>query len=257
MWEKRSIEEGKIYFGKLGNTSFWIKKNGNEWKIANERTKGHPEAVDFTSLADEPEGIKWNSYIADRNSILNILPALPDRPIVLKPKNIFQLLPGMNVQLYFHIPVWIQFYSGNIKKENMITELSSIELSSTWFGDPDNGVLSYSLQSEINTNLTKTGQHHNETLCSVKIINNSPTILNFQRLLLNVEFLGTYSENNHLFTSEIKVTFKGENAVSDIDYSHHAPSFLKQSKQLTTPRNSERKNVLRKSFHFIKSLTDY
>lgn len=257
MWEKRSIEEGKIYYGKLGNKSFWIKKNGKEWKISNETTKGHPEEMDFTSVEHDPEGIKWNSYIADRNSILNLQPALPDRPIVLKPKNIFQLLPGMNTQLYFHIPIWIQFYSGNIKKENLITEFPSTELSSTWFGDPDNGVLSYSLQSEINTNLTKTGQLHHETLCSVKIINNSSTILNIQRLLLHVEFLGIYSENSHLYTSEIKVTFKGENAVSDLYYSPHAPSFLEKSKQLTTPRNPERKNVLRKSFHFIKSLTDY
>lgn len=257
MWEKRSIEEGKNYVGKLGNTSFWVKKNGKEWKIANESTKGHSDEIDFSPVEDVPEGIEWSSYIADGNSILNFLPALPDRPIVLKPKNIFQLLPEMSTQLYFHIPVWIQFYSGNIKKEHLITELPSTGLSSTWFGDPDNGVLSYSLQSEINTNLTKAGQLHNETLCSVMVINDSPTILNIQRLLLNVEYLAIYSENSNLYTSEIKLTFKGENAVSDIDYSPHAPSFLKKPKQLATPRNPERKNVLRKSFYFIKSLTDY
>ena len=257
MWEEKSIEEAKVYYGKLGNTCFWISRNGKEWKIAPESIQELPDTIDITMVEDYPEGMKWNSYIANGHPILSFLPALPDRPVVIKPKNTFQLLPGMNTQLYFHIPVWIQFYSGSITKENLITELPSSQLSSTWFGDSDNGVLSYSLQSELNTQLKQTGQLHNETLCAVTIINNSSTILNIQRLLLNVEFLSIYCENDHLFTSEIKLSFKGENAISDVHYSPHAPSFLEGSRLLTTPRNPERKNVLRKSFHFVKSLTEY
>ncbi len=257
MWKKYTIEPNKIYYWKLGACEFWVKKQNKEWQIA---SKNFNEPLMETSIAkevDEPNDVEWKSFIADKSNLLNIVPALPDRPVVVKPNNTFKLLPNMNVQLYVHIPVWIQLYSGSAKKENLVYEFSSYELSSTWFGYPDNGILSYSLTNSIDTSFDKSSLANFKTVCPIKITNDCQTALDFQRLSLLVEFLNIYSENNLLFTSETKVKFKGENVVSEINYGQSAPSFIENPKHLASPRNPEKNNVLKKSFHFIKSLTDY
>lgn len=257
MWDKYTIEKDKTFHWKLGHTVIWVRKIDNEWLIANESIKETHEQSVYSSDSEPPDIIKWNSIITDKSRSLNVLPAVPDRPVIVKPRGVFKLLPGMNIQLYIHIPLWIQIYHGSVKNENLIYEFPSIGLSSTWFGESDNGILSYTNPKEVFTHLDTTKYHQYEAICPVKITNNDSEILNFQRLLLNVEFLSIYSDGNLLFTSEINVRFKGENAIADIQYSNAAPAFLENTKQVATPRNLERKNVLKKGFHFIKSLTDY
>lgn len=163
----------------------------------------------------------------------------------------------MNINIYVNIPLWIQFYAGADNKDKFIYELSVFELSCTWFGEPDNGILSYSLFSPITTSLQKNSLKNEEALCPIKIYNESGTTLDFQRLAISVDFLNIYSENNLLYTNEIKVSYKGEKIISEIKYSQQAPGFLKEYKHLSRPRNPEKNNVLRKSFHLIKSLTDH
>jgi hypothetical protein len=257
MWTKYTIDNDSIYFWKIGNIEFWIRKINKEWQIATKSVKEDDNKFVTANIVSDSGNLEWKSFIADKTRTLTILPAMPDRPLVLRPQNTLKLLPEMSVQLYVHIPVWIQLYSGTARKENLICEFANTTLSSTWFGDPDNGVLSYSLPDDLNTSFEKSALLSHKVLCPLKITNNAASILDFQRLSLQVEFFNIYAEKSLLFTNEIKVKFKGENNVSDISYSNQAPSFITNSKLISAARNLERNSVLKKSFHFIKSLTDY
>lgn len=258
MWKKYVIDENKVYFWKLGESEFWIKKKYKEWQIATKTNTEQANEIVIAAEVNAPVEVDWKSFIADKNNTLNIVPALPNLPVVVRPQNSFKLLPNMNVQLYVHIPVWIQLYAGTVKRENLIHEFPSQELSNTWFGDPDNGVLSYSLNNLVHISIEKEILlRNNEVLCPVRIANEASLPLDFQRLSLLSEFLNIYTKNNLLYASEIKVKFKGENIVSDINYLQNAPTFIENSKHLALPRNPEKSSVLKKSFHFIKSLTDY
>ena len=257
MWGKHTIEKDMTQQWKLGETDIWVRKIDKEWLIARKIIKESDDQVISTYDSRYPEGLEWYSIVTDKSMSLNVLPALPDRPVVVKPMSVFNLLPNMSINLFIHIPLWIQFYQSTTKNESLLIEFPGNELSSTWFGNTDNGVLSYTNPKEVFTSLETGKLHPYEAICPVKITNKYSEMLRFQRLLINVEFLSLYSDKEILYTSEIKVIFKGENTVADIQYAQSAPSFVENAQHLSKPRNPEKKSVLRKSFHFIKSLTDY
>lgn len=246
-----------MYCWKLGTLEFFVRKIGKEWQISH-RISNTPEEPDEIGMeVPEPENIEWKSFIADKNDTLQILPALPDRPVVIKPDTTFRLMPNKTVQFLINVPVWVQLYSGNAHKENLLFEIPLHELSSTWFGDPDNGILSYSLPKGSYGSMGLNNPKGYEIICPVRIANSAPGQLDFQRLCLHVEFLSIYFEQNVLYTNETRVKYKGENLISDINYTHQAPAFVENAKHLSYPRNTEKGNVFKKSFHFIKSLTEY
>lgn len=257
IWTKYNLEREKVYCWKFGTLEFFIKKIGKEWQIAHKTSETPGKSDEFANVVPEPENVEWKSFIADKNDSLLILPALPDRPVIIKPNNTFKLMPNKAVQLFINIPVWIQLYSGTAQKENLMLEIPLRELSSTWFGDPDNGTLSYSLPKGSYESLGSNNPNGYEIICPVKIINSAAGQLDFQRLCLHVEFLGIYFDQHFLYTNETRVRYKGESIISDIHYTHQPPSFVENAKHLSSPRNHEKSNVFMKSFHLIKSLTDY
>lgn len=257
MWNKYTIEKDKVYYWKFGFVEFWVKKIDKKWKIASQTLQELSDETITAKVVGEPESADWHTSIGDKSNTLTLAPALPIRPVVVKPLNPFKLLPNTIVQLYVHIPVTIQLYAGAVKEENKLIELPGKELSSTWFGAPDNGELAFAVKNNFYTDISSELLENNEVLCPVKITNSADGILDFQRLMVHVEFVSIYIHQKKMYTNEIRVKFKGESTVSDISYAHTAPSFLEGAKQLAASRNPEKYSVLKKSFFFIKSLTDY
>jgi len=167
-------------------------------------------------------------------------------------------LPGKNILVFIQIPLWIQFYAGTKKKENLIFECNSIELSSTWFGEPDSGTLAYSLRLKPDEQLfEKPKVFTNKIVCPIRLTNDSNAPLDVQRLLLHGEYLNIYGDGNQLYTNEVKIKFKGISEVSDVQYSNQSPSFSEHTGQISSARSAKANNVISKSFHYIKSLTNY
>jgi len=257
MWTKYNLEKDKAYCWRIGLLEIYVRKIRKEWQIAHRKGESFYSLIEIAKEVPEPEQVEWKSFITDKNDSLHIVPALPDRPIVVKPGSKFRLLPGKHVQLFIYIPACIQFYSGTVQHSSLIYEIPMEELSSTWFGDPDNGILAYSIPGSFHQTLEKDLIHDHEIICPVRIYNTSPSYLDIQRLCIHSESLSIYNDSSQLITNEIKLSFKGESLISDIHYFHHAPSFAEKAKHLAYPRNPDRNNVFRKSFHFIKSLTEY
>ena len=74
-------------------------------------------------------------YITSGAGRIGLLPAMPDRPLVLKPRIPRRIPPGVQVQLMFFIPVWIQVLLEKKGGNVLLNEYPSVILSSTWFGD--------------------------------------------------------------------------------------------------------------------------
>ncbi len=257
IWKKYSLENEIVYYWHLGAVEFYIKKNNKEWQIAYKHNASVNNLTELAREVPEPVDVKWNTFIGDRQSPLILMPALPDRPVVVKPDNIFKLLPDKIFQLFIHMPVWIQLYLGAPHSDNLICEIPSAELSGTWFGDSDSGVLSYSLPKGYIKNSVLPSMAENEIICPLRITNSSSSQLDFQRLCIHVESLNIYSQGKTLMANETKVRFKGENFISDIYYTDQAPANIENLKLIADPRIPGKANVLKKSFHFFKSLTEY
>lgn len=256
MWTKYNIEKDKVYFWQFGVTEFWVKKLDKKWLVAYRNSKVSSKQIIKAKMVEEPVDIEFQTCIGDRGNTLNVVPSLPKLPVVLRPFNSYKVLPKTTAHIYVHIPVSINLYAGSVKDENLLAEIPGEELSNTWFGAPDSGELAVAVKNNFYSDADNTHFKVNDVMCPVRITNDAETSLDFQRMLLHVEYVAIYSSNQKLYTNEIKVKFKGESAVSDINYSSQSPSFLEGAKQVAAARNPDKFNVLKRTFYFIKSLTE-
>jgi hypothetical protein len=256
MWKKHTIESNTVYKLTLGELRVLAKKQAKEWLLKSDLDNESDEC-EFQKSEEQLVFADCKVFSADKSSSLFILPALPDKPVVVKPEKEFKLLPKTSVQLLIGLPVWVQFYHSSVKKEHLILDTASKVLSKTWLGEPDSGMIAYSLKIKAGEVLSSGQTIENHIMCPVKISNNSNTVLDFQRFLLHTDQLTIYSVENKLYTNNVHVKFKGEGIVSDLNFSSHKPDALENAKKIAEPRNPEKRGALKRSFFFIKSLTQY
>ncbi len=256
MWSKILIEQGSTYYWKLGFKEIYLQKRNKEWLFSLQDLQETAKDLICGEQASPPVNAEWLTFIGDTGNTVLSLPAFPDRPIVVKPKTALKVLPEKEVLLFIEVPLYIQFYSETNKSENLIFECSSQELSSTWFGEFDDGTLAYSLPLDISTAFEKHKHAGHNIICPVRLINDSSMTLDVQRFLLSGEYLTIYKDKKELWSNEVKIKFKGESEFSDVQYVNQPPSFIKNAVQIANARSSKSTNVFSKSFHFIKSLTE-
>ena len=256
MWSRIEIQPESTYIWKIGLREIFLKKINKEWLIFVRDSQDLAKEIIYTEQKDGISDVEWLTYIGDNQNNIQVLPAFPNRPIVVKPKTTLKVLPKKTIMLFIQIPTWIQFYSNSNTKENLIFECSSQELSSTWFGEPDNGLLAYSMSLEISVAFEKPKNTAHNIVCPIRLSNSSESILDIQRLLLHGEFLNIYRNERNLWSNEVRIKFKGENEISDVQYVNEAPFSTKTLHPLAIPRSNKSHNVITKSFHFIKSLTN-
>jgi hypothetical protein len=246
IWQKIKFASGDKYELSIGDIRFTIIRHQREWQIGWIKS---PHIV--TSEAE----FNWTYFISERSEI-NIIPALPDRSLVLKPSHLVRVMPKTSIINYIRIPIWVQFYTGAVKPENMVFEFPVEELSSTWFGEPDNGELAYSLPHPIETAFTQPTLQHNYAICPLNISNESAEILDFQRLLVSIRYLSIYNEGDLLCTNETKVRYKGEQHSNEVTFVQGKPDLSKNLQHLSSPRDTATKSILKKSFSLIKNLSN-
>ncbi|MBN2350822.1 MAG: DUF432 domain-containing protein [Bacteroidales bacterium] len=255
LWIKSKIEEDTCYRWHIGNRQFKLIRKKNVWNI--QKSILPETGTGFSIERCIPEStLDWDKFITEK-VMLYLVPALPDKPLVLRPESNFQIMPGTNIQLFVQIPLWIQLFAGSHRYENLISDFSSVELSNTWFGEPDIGIPAYSLNNPVQTIKDTEKILSYEAMCPLQIINESNEILNFQRLALHVEQLDLYTNEVQLFTNEVKVKFKGEDRASDITFSGSKPFSNEKLRRINSPRETARKNILNRGFYFIKTITQY
>ena len=256
MWSKISIEQGNTYYWKLGLKGIYLQKRNKEWFFSLKDLQELAKDLICGEQTSPVDNAEWLTFVGDSGNTVQPLPAFPDRPIVVKPKTPLKVLPEKDVLLFIEIPLYIQFYSNTGKIENLIFECCSQELSSTWFGELDDGILVYSLPLEISTAFEKSKHTSHNITCPVRLTNDSSMALDVQRFLLRGEYLNIYRHEKELWSNEVKIRFKGESEFSDVQYVNQAPSFIKSPVQIATARSIKSTNVFSKSFHFFKSLTE-
>lgn len=256
MWTKYKIEDNKEYAGQAGTCQFQIMKEGKTWFIRHEKNE-KAKMTELKETKSSSPGEDWEYYVGDKTGSLLLLPALPDKPLVIKPGNTFHILPGKSVDIYLTIPLWIQFYHGAAKSENLLCEIPETEPSATWFGDPDNGLLGYAYRGSIELSATLERTNPWFVLCPVKIRNESTAALDFQRMCLHCEQLDLYLHNDHLVANEFRIRFKGVEQVGEVHITPGNPSFAEGAKQIAQARMRPDKSLIKRSFYFIKSISQY
>jgi len=253
-WKKQTIENAMLYRWQFGSAVIIISRLGKTLTIHKQEIveENIPNGHDSQTISSVPD--EGTHFITDKKQLF-VLPALPNQPMVMKPLTDIRIAPGMQSTIFFEVPISVQFYLGNSKPESLLMEIPLLELSQTWFGEPDNGTLGYAGNGRVLFTFQPETIQPNHALCPVKLHNFSRQVLDFQRFLLNVEQLSIYTEENYMCTNETRVTYRGEDSVSDIQIVKSKPGFSDKLKLMSPARDADTTNVFQKSFHFLKSIT--
>ena len=260
MWDEFQIENGETINWKIGSLSLWMENRDEEYLIShayNDEDINVLSATQVRDPADVPEDLSWNRYIVqDSSTTFQLVPALPDRAVVVSPEFPIKLAPNSDVVFYMSIPIWIQIVAGN-KKKVLFLEIPSLILSNTWFGDAMTGELCYALTTRALRKMEDHGDLRHRIICPVHILNRGSEPLDFQSLCVHVEHLRVFGGAEHLWSNDVSIIYRGDEQPSEIRYEEKIPKHEKECIVLSSERVPSQKSIISKSFSFIKSFTTF
>ncbi len=170
----------------------------------------------------------------------------PDRPVVIKPDVVQKVMPGQTVSAYCSIPLSLKMSVSGSE----LGEYPIIVLSKTWFGEPDEGVIGYSLKGEVLCSPDKLQQSPIYAICTILIENKSSELLSFDRICLRTEYMGLFKSKKELSpsTSTCKLVYTGKDRMSKINYLNPSGKGFKIT---DNPRIKHGQNLLFKSFQTV------
>lgn len=183
------------------------------------------------------------------------IPVLPERSVVLRSEHVLRIVPGNQFSTIVQIPL-VPTISRKDRKGRYqpLVCMPISSLSKTWFGDPVEGEPAFAISSLLD----EAGKIHDfgpwVASCPLVIINSSPEILSFERLILRVPLLSLYSGNNRYYTNQLTVRFRGQDQTSQVQIGTSAPGVDDELTLFSGPANKGDSRLLKKSFSFIKSL---
>ena len=259
MWDPVAIEPKTVYYAGFGTLEVWIERSFDDWYLASRLPEQEQRAVALTKAKNIriPEGLDWKRWVSgEEASVVRFLPAMPDRSVVVRPRYPLHVPTGTSVPFFVNIPLWVRVTVGE-ENGNLLCEIPSVTLSNTWFGEPTMGELCYSLKTKALRNLEEVSNHPYMATCPVRIQNQAPADLDFQRICIRVEHLHVYRGKDRLWTNQVDVVFKGEDLTSQVTIRKYAPVVEKNSERLCPARQPVDRSLLKRSFYFLRSLTGF
>lgn len=228
------------------NFSIGVKREKEGWTLLNMESSLHEKREN----ADFSEGEYFHT---GKSNSLFIAPSLPEKPLVFKGSKL-HVSPGQRLVFFLKIPLVVQFYFSKIRPENLLKEFPARRLSDTWFGEPFSGEPAFALGSTFFISMKNIDHSEFETICPISIYNNSPGVLEVERLIIRVENLAIYRNEDKLITSQVAIEYKGKETISSASYHYSKNIQGEKAEILLKPKNDGSKNLLKINFHFIKNL---
>ena len=209
-WGRYRLPRDEAFRLRLGSLSVFARKQGDEiWISHGSHREGDPPAVEPARQED------WSRWGASESpDEIEILPAFPDRPLVLCPENPFNLLPGARARVFVRVPLWLRVGVRGAKG-GLLLEIPTVTLSDTWWGTPE---------------------------------------LPVQKILLQVGHLTIFRGDGSLWSDEIRVRYKGEAEGSDLEVTGRTPPEAPGAVRLMPPRTPAPRGFTARTFSRIKAL---
>lgn len=236
----------------FGPLQLWCKSTADELWITfqhKETSNGGKDRGEASPvIPGTPEWRRWT--LRQSYKEIQVLPAFPDLPVVVKPESPFRVTRDVRTRIYVRVPVWVKILLG----KTGIVEIPAIVLSKTWFGNFTDGELCYWISSSARKKMEPDPSRPFLAICPIQIINRSEDELPVEKICLRVNQLAMYSARNQLWGNETRVIYKGQNESSEIEISHKAPPEAPEAKLISSSRETSKKGFTAKTFASLMDL---
>ena len=250
LWQPHQIEQDQCLEAQVGPLQLWLRRSGDEIRIASKHRKDTEsllKAVPLHPAAErKPAGLDWSRWVCGDCDQIGLMPVTPDRPVVVRPEVPLKIPPGREALFFVGLPLWVQITAGDTTKVQLC-EVSSVTLSNIWFGDPMSGDLCYSLRTRARREISDSQAEPHRTVCPVTIRNAAVSQVDIDRFCVHVAHLSIYPGSLRLWTNGVKISFRGDSEVSQLEYAETTPNYEEVGEALSKPRVPVKKRLLQKS----------
>ena len=236
---------------RTGSVDLWIRKIGNEWFLYHCSSMEKLAAV--IENTDSSDDFEWSRIISNIESdTVTISPAVPDRAVIVQSPDEIIIPEKQSSVFYIEIPLVLRLKIKS-KPDIFLTDISSGFFSNTWYGDITGGILSYSLNTVISSDVFSEISP-SSAVSRITVSNRSSSPVRFRKIAVYVQNMNIYEGlNNMLWTDDSSIAFSGNNEVKiGIEKKPRESG----KKVFSNPRYSDEKNILKKGFTVIlKSVT--
>jgi hypothetical protein len=181
---------------------------------------------------------------------IEITSQCPERKLIIRLYHDITIPAKGKVTFFITIPLDISLTINNQE----ILSLSSEVLSKTWFGDMDDGEVSYVLKKHFLYKPHITTPNH-YALCAVTIINANDTELTFSRFLITPQQLALYKNGDQLWTDSLDITFKGELTPANVKIKPIPKQYKSESCELFSKPQKALPNLFQYTFERVKTMS--
>lgn len=263
IWNPVEIATGECVSWKLGKLALWLERYEQEWHVLPRYEEIEPEREPAFACDDKsgkPISCDWKHYLLKGGGRAVPVPAMMDRPLIVRPDRGLVLMPGERALFFIAIPVWFRLLIGKTDGAGdgrMLFEFPVIPMPSAWFGDPISGELCYFSESRLYHEFNQIPFSAFHAVCPLWIGNESEKQLEFDRICIHTEFLGIYRGPVRLWTNEVSVVFRGSDHATQIQPSKDAPNISGESRLVSEPRQANEVRYFKRTFDRLKYFTGF
>lgn len=228
LWTKKSCGPGERLAASVGGLRLWVRRCADGFDVAGQpREEGPSEPLH--PAADAPADLDWARYVVPREThSVQLQPALPDRPVIVRLLTPIRLLPGQTARVEVRLPLWVRVEAVG-SQPLFLCEFPSRLLSKSWYGtvEDEQGSVCYALVSRDAGCEDGSGRHAESAgICPIVLRNETTEIEALQRFCLDTPSMRVFAlPDGRLTTDEVRIQIRPlllhrHSATGE----HHAPS---------------------------------
>lgn len=255
LWGDHPIpEQGKTERLEIGPLVIWLRGVENElWVTFHRSTEGEEPPTEIPTDAD------WSRWaLPEDHKYVRVSPVLADRPLVIKPEQTFTLIRRASARIYMRVPVWVRLEAtaGPSGPRTLLTEIPTIHLSDTWWGDFQTGEMAFWLATKGRRHITPDLFEPHLVISAVQLDNRSEDDLPVEKHALRVEHLSIYEKDGWLWAEEVRVVYHGEYEGSEIHMDDLPPKEAEGAVEISPARHQTR-TFRARTFARLRALTPW
>ncbi len=203
-WRSHSLTTDELLSWTIGDFVIQVRHTAHEWQFSRR------------PLNDSDASVSWKRFTTgSEEPILQPVPVMPDLSVIVRPEAPIHLAPGHEAVFFVSIPLWLRLTAGN-DASLVLCDDPLVNLSKTWFGEPVNGELCYSLRTRARReNDVDKAKIASRAVSEVVMRNEADHMLEFERLCLPAKHLNVYRAANQLRADHVTVVY-GKNSQSQV-----------------------------------------
>jgi len=252
-WGAVALPIGGVARWRAGPSSVTAERDVNDWRIWHDAgDDAYDTIAEHIARIDEPPPATPPTLrfsFAETPETIRVMPALPDRQVVVRPESPLSVSPGERVTLYASAPVWMAFQVEVLRRRGrgaptsapvVLSELPTARPTDTWFGpNTREGELAYAVRTAARMRVDLLPLRPHRAVIPIAVENDGLGAMVLSRVAVPTPYLPLYvDEAGRLWSSSVRLTRDSDDETR-VRIDSGPPSGVRgRAEQLAAPRQN-------------------